>query len=170
SLARATESALRSARARIAWCMVGTAVYQVGWASSSQAKNFSALKPGVANTLAPADRLDATAAIRPWMWNSGMMLRQRSSGVSAKVSRMLRAVAQMLRWLSGTVLGRDVVPEVCSTSAMSSVPAWPVALAWPVLGPLRVKAPAGAPSGTRKVTIGIDRARATSRAGEVEPS
>src|SRR5690606_22370767 len=77
SLARATESALRSARARIAWCMVGTAVYQVGWAASSQAKTFSALKPGVANTLAPADRLDATAAIRPWMWNRGMMLRQR---------------------------------------------------------------------------------------------
>jgi len=47
SRARPTLSALREARARIAWCMVGTAVYQVGFASSSQAKKRSALKPGL---------------------------------------------------------------------------------------------------------------------------
>ena len=40
-------SALPLARLTIAWCMVGTAVYQVGLASSIHAKNFSALKPGV---------------------------------------------------------------------------------------------------------------------------
>ena len=33
---------------------------------------------------------------------------------------MLRAEAQMLRCDSGTIFGRDVVPEVCRTSAMSS--------------------------------------------------
>ena len=36
-----------AARARIVWCMVGTAVYQVGRHSAIHAKNFSALKPGV---------------------------------------------------------------------------------------------------------------------------
>ena len=79
SLARAALSALRAARARIAWCMVGTAVYQVGFTSSSHWKNFSALKPGVQTTDAPAESEESTAAIRPWMWNSGMMLRQRSA-------------------------------------------------------------------------------------------
>ncbi len=45
--------------------MVGTAVYQVGLASSNQLKNLSALKPGVQTTEAPAARLESVAAIRP---------------------------------------------------------------------------------------------------------
>ena len=47
--------------------MVGTAVYQVGFASSIQPKNFSALKPGVQNTRPPADSGASVPAIRPWM-------------------------------------------------------------------------------------------------------
>ena len=47
-------SRLRPARVRIVWCMVGTAVYQVGFTSASQAKNCNASKPGVQQTLAPA--------------------------------------------------------------------------------------------------------------------
>ena len=86
SLRRSRISLLRSARARIAWCMVGTAVYQLGWDSSSQAKNFSALKPGVQTTLPPAAMVESTAPISPWIWNSGMMLRQRSAGVRASVA------------------------------------------------------------------------------------
>jgi hypothetical protein len=137
SSAASTISLLRGARASIAWCMVGTAVYQVGSASASQPKNFSALKPGVHTTLAPALRLARIAAMSPWMWNSGMTFRQRSPGVSARVVRMLRADAQRFLWLSGTILGRDVVPDVCRTSATSSplanpprtavaaAPAWP---------------------------------------------
>ena len=66
--------------------MVGTAVYQVGCTSSNQAKKRNALKPGVQNTAPPAASEDSIAAIRPWMWNSGMMLRQTSSGVSASVA------------------------------------------------------------------------------------
>ena len=66
--------------------MVGTAVYQVGFTSSNQRKKLNALKPGVQTTLAPADSDDSVAAIRPWMWNSGMMFRHTSSGVSASVS------------------------------------------------------------------------------------
>src|ERR671925_608098 len=107
-------SLLRSARGRIAWCMVGTAVYQEGFASSSHAKNLSALKPGVQTTAAPAASDDDTAAINPWIWNSGMMLRQMSWGVSDSVATMCRAEAHTLACASGTILGRDVVPEVCS--------------------------------------------------------
>ena len=58
SRARPIASALRGARARIAWCMVGTAVYQVGSAASSQAKKRSASKPGAHQTEPPAARLD----------------------------------------------------------------------------------------------------------------
>src|SRR5262245_22141251 len=54
-------SALRAARARIAWCIVGTAVYQVAPASFSQPKNFKALKPGVHTTLPPAASDERTA-------------------------------------------------------------------------------------------------------------
>src|SRR5919206_3079114 len=78
-------SGLRSARVRIAWCIVGTAVYQVGWASSSQAKKRRALKPGVQNTEPPAASEESVAAIRPWMWKSGMMFMQRSAELSASV-------------------------------------------------------------------------------------
>ena len=46
--------------------MVGTAVYQVGLASSIQTKNFNALNPGVQNTWEPADRGASTPAISPW--------------------------------------------------------------------------------------------------------
>ena len=45
--------------------MVGTAVYQVGFASSNQLKNLRALKPGVQTTEAPAAMLDKVAAINP---------------------------------------------------------------------------------------------------------
>ena len=123
--------------------MVGTAVYQVGVTSVSQAKNFSALKPGVQKTLAPAASEPATAAIRPWIWKSGMMLRQRSSGVSASAAATLWAEAARLAWLSGTSLGREVVPDVCSRSAMSSSLATPVATAGPTDGPSIEKVPAG---------------------------
>ena len=53
------------------------------------------------------------------MWNSGMMFRPRSAGVNCSVVRMLRAEAARLPTLSGTILGREVVPEVCSTMPMS---------------------------------------------------
>ena len=102
--------------------MVGTAVSQVGAMSSSHAKTRSALKPGVQITQAPAWSEAITPAISPWMWKSGMMLRQRSPGSSEIQSAMLRAEAQRLAPVSGTILGRDVVPEVWSTSAASSLP------------------------------------------------
>ena len=115
-------SAFFDARETMAWCMVGTAVYQVGWASSIQPKNLSALKPGVQNTCEPAASGASTPAISPWMWNSGMMFSPQSAAVNCSVLRMWVAEAARLRWDSGTILGREVVPEVCSTIDTSS--AW----------------------------------------------
>ncbi len=92
--------------------MVGTALYQVGRASVSHWKKRNALKPGVQKTLPPAASDDSTAAIRPWMWNNGMMLRQRSFAVSSSVAPIWDADAARLEWRSGTSFGRDVVPEV----------------------------------------------------------
>ena len=54
------------------------------------------------------------------MWNSGMITRPRSFAVSDSVLRMLPADATEFLCASGTIFGRDVVPDVCSTSAMSS--------------------------------------------------
>ena len=143
---RATISRLRGLRARIAWCMVGTAVIQVGAVPSSQAKKRSALKPGVQITVPPASSEASTPAISPWMWKSGMMLRQRSPGPSESQPEMLRAEAQRFAPVSGTILGRDVVPEVWSTSAASSLSPSSPAAAAPAApaAASRVKAPAPA--------------------------
>ena len=62
-----TTSRFRGARARIVWCMVGTAEYQVGFASASQPKTLSALKPGAQYTLPPEWSVASTQAMRPWM-------------------------------------------------------------------------------------------------------
>src|SRR5918995_4111738 len=123
--------------------MVGTAVYQVGRASESHWKKRSALKPGVQNTLPPAASDDSTAAISPWMWNSGMMFRQRSLAVRPSVAPIWEAEAARLASLSGTSFGRDVVPEVWSSNAMSSALAKPGTAGWPTLLPSIRKLPAG---------------------------
>ena len=99
--------------------MVGTAVYQVGRASLIHPKNFRALKPGVQQTCPPAESGARMPAMSPWIWNSGMMLTPRSCAVKASAVRMLRAEAQTFRCERGTILGREVVPEVWSTRAMS---------------------------------------------------
>src|SRR5262245_59870479 len=81
----------RALRARIAWCIVGTAVYQVGDVSRSQRANFSASNPGVHTTLAPAERLASSAPTRPCTWNKGMMLRHRSDATSPRLLAIVRA-------------------------------------------------------------------------------
>ena len=110
----------RRFRASTAWCMVGTAVYQVGSSSDSQPWNDGAWKPGVQMTLAPAESEERSAATRPWMWKSGITLRQRSPGVSSSVAATLPADSVSRRWVSGTIFGRAVVPDVWRTSAVSS--------------------------------------------------
>src|ERR1035441_3010685 len=107
------------ARATIDWWMVGTAVYQLGRNSSIHSKNFGATNPGPHTTLPPDTNDASSAASNPWIWNSGMTFKQRSSGVSAREAAMLRADAARLAWVSGTSFGLDVVPEVWSRSATS---------------------------------------------------
>ena len=68
-------------------------------------------------TEAPADSGASSPAMMPWMWNNGITLRERSAGVSCSAAAMLRADQARLRCRSGTIFGRDVVPDVCSTSA-----------------------------------------------------
>ena len=70
---------------------------------------------------------------------------------------------------SGTIFGRDVVPDVCSTSATSSASAAPGCAAAPAstASGLKVKCPAG-PDGINSIT-GIPRASATARAGVSMP-
>src|SRR3984885_16221294 len=100
--------------------MVGTAVYQVGLASSISAKNLSALKPGGQNTEPPRESGAQRPAIRPWIWNRGMTLSALSFSESSSEAAMLRAEVQMLPCVSGTIFGLEVVPDVCRMSATSS--------------------------------------------------
>ena len=81
---------LRSARARIAWCIVGTAVYQVGRASLIQLKKRNASNPGAHQIDPPAASEAETAAISPWIWNSGMMFRQSSVSLKPKSKALIR--------------------------------------------------------------------------------
>jgi len=46
------------------------------------------------------------------MWNSGITLRQRSDGSSRSVRRIFSAEITKFRWVSGTIFGLEVVPEV----------------------------------------------------------
>src|SRR5580700_1576032 len=97
--------------------MLGTAEYHVGFSSAAHAKNLSALKPGVQQTEAPAAADARTTATRPWIWNRGMMLRQRSDGLRLSVATIFRADANRFACDRGTTLGLDVVPDVWSTKA-----------------------------------------------------
>ena len=73
--------------ARIAWYIDGTAVVQVGRKASSQARKRPSRYPGVQAMLPPLASVASSAATSPWMWNSGMMLRQRSAGGEAERRR-----------------------------------------------------------------------------------
>jgi len=133
SLVAAITSRFRSARARIAWCIVGTAVYQVGRTSFIQPKKRSASKPGAQEIEAPAPSEAETA----------VTFRQRSAGRSSSVRRMFSAEAARFDWSSGTIFGRDVVPEVCRISATSPAPGSPARAGAALPSAWRVKAPAG---------------------------
>ncbi len=162
-------SVWRSERASSIWCIVGTAEYHVGSASSSHEKKRSALKPGLHTTEAPLESDDSTGAIRPWMWKSGITFRQRSSGVRRRVARMFPAEAHTFRCSSGTIFGREVVPEVWSTSATSSGPAGPGDAQGPGSNPssgTRSNSPGPAPGGTLRRSTAAPRALALSIASE----
>ena len=165
-------SALPAARERMVWCIVGTAVYQLGLHSFIQPKNLSALNPGVTKIWLPTAMGASTPAIRPWMWKSGMMCSSTSSSVSCKVRLMLRADAHTFRCDSGTILGRDVVPDVCKINATSSACAGPPCAAGAVCADAAArssKSPAPRSGwGTSSITA-MPSLAATARAGVSAP-
>src|SRR3984885_14658813 len=124
--------------------MVGTAVYQVGLASSISATNFIALKPAVQNTAPPRESGAERPALSPWIWNKGITLSALSASESSSEVAMLPAEVQMLAWRSGTIFGREVVPEVCKIRATSCGSAGPGLAAAPVDEPDSRNAPAPA--------------------------
>ncbi len=65
--ALSASSERRRARVRIAWCMVGTAVYHVAPDDVSQSMNLNALNPGEQITVPPADSDASNAAAMPCM-------------------------------------------------------------------------------------------------------
>ena len=84
-----------------------------------------------------------------------MMLRHRSAGVRLKVAAICRAEAMTLAWRKGTIFGRDVVPDVCSSSARSASAAAPgLAAAWHPSRKAGAKLPAPA---ARKGSSSINR-------------
>jgi hypothetical protein len=90
--------------------------------------------------------------------------------VKASVLRMLRAEAQRFFCDSGTIFGREVVPEVCSTMATSS--GWakpPLAAGFPRSAPCSVKLPAPAAVSGTSSTMGTPSLAAAARAGVSTP-
>src|SRR5579862_5356528 len=101
--------------------MAGTAVYQVGRNSASQPKNCVTSKPDVQTTLDPAASPASRPEIKPCPWKIGSTFSNRSRGPSDKWEPTLPADRQTLACVSGTVLGRDVVPDVRRMNASSVV-------------------------------------------------
>src|SRR5580658_6888485 len=144
--------------------MVGTAEYQVGANSRSQPKKRLTSQPGVQTTAPPAASDVITVAMRPWPWNSGSTFRQRSASLSCSAATALQAEVQILACVSGTIFGRDVVPDVNKNSAMAPGPTGSGDGA-PAAVPASVNRPAASPVGVSSST-GKSRACATRRAGE----
>src|SRR5580700_70029 len=148
--------------------MVGTAEYQVGANSRSQPKKRLTSQPGVQTTPAPAASDVITVAIRPWPWNSGSTFRQRSASLNCSAATALKAEVQILAWVSGTIFGRDVVPDVNKSSAVAPGPSGSDDGS-PAAAPASVNRPAASPVGVRSNT-GTPRARATRRAAPSTPA
>src|SRR5580704_6675951 len=144
--------------------MVGTAEYQVGAESRIQPKKRLTSQPGVQTTPPPAASDVITVAIRPWPWNSGRTFRQRSASLSASAATALKAEVQILTCVSGTIFGRDVVPDVNKNSAVVPGPTGSDDGSF-AAAPASVNRPAASPVGVRSNT-GTPRACATRRAGE----
>jgi hypothetical protein len=68
----------------------------------------------------PRDRPQATAIICSPIQASGRKETKRSLGPSGSIEVRLSAIDSRLRWVSCPSFGREVVPEVVQTTAMSS--------------------------------------------------
>ena len=104
------------------------------------------------------------------MWNKGITLRARSLAESSSEAAMLRAEVQMLACVSGTIFGREVVPDVCRMSATSSASAGPGRAAAPIAEPERRNGPAPA-SGSGVSVMSLTPSFSAARiAGDVLPA
>ena len=104
------------------------------------------------------------------MWKSGITFRQVSDGVKAKEFAMWRALATIFAFVSGTIFGRAVVPDVCSTNAGSSGPAARTGLRSPVsAAPSSRNKPAASPSAVTRFRTGMPSFAAVSAAAEGPP-
>jgi hypothetical protein len=103
------------------------------------------------------------------MWNSGMMFSPRSADEKPQRRAMFCAEAARLACVSGTIFGREVVPEVCSTIETSPGWASPARAAGVAAGRSRSKSPAPPSArGTSSITRTPCR-WATATAGEALP-
>ena len=94
--------------------MAGTAVNQLGRVASNHAKKASALNFGGHTVDPPAESGQIRPFKSPWLWNSGMTLRQRSAGFRSSQLHIALEEAMTMEWRTGTTLGRPVVPAVGS--------------------------------------------------------
>src|SRR5215470_15417008 len=72
------------------------------------------------------------------------MFRHRSFSPRPRLRPMLMAEVQRFPWVSGTILGRDVVPDVGNIRAMSLEPGAPLSDGQDRLGPRNANSPASA--------------------------
>ena len=147
--------------------IAGTAVYQVGRNSFSQPKNAAASKPGVQTTLEPA----ANAADKPGDQAMPMEQRQhaeQSVPRSKCQGRRQRCgpIRQTLAWVSGTVFGRDVLPEVNRINASSVLDANSSSPSVACGPPTILNAPAPPCGRVDRSMMGMPRAWATARLAE----
>ena len=63
---------------------------------------------------------DSREAIKPWMWNSGIILNPLSVFLSFSTSAIFNAEDMILIQESCTCLGLEVFPEVCSIKQVSA--------------------------------------------------
>ncbi|BAH92877.1 Os04g0683750 [Oryza sativa Japonica Group] len=108
-------------RSMMIWWIVGTAVYHVAPAPRMSAQKVDAEKRPAAGSVtdAPDAREARRPQRRPWTWKSGSTITVASASVRRYTARMFWTDAARLRCVSGTPLGRLVVPEVCRNSATS---------------------------------------------------
>ena len=122
-------------------------------------------------TLPPATSGAASTSTIPPMWNIGSTCRQRSSAPRPTDAIRFPTDASRLRCVSGTFLGRDVVPDVCSTSATSSARRNPPSRAEAAdPGAASRNTPVSAPSTGNTSTTGTPCACATARAAGACPA
>ena len=156
------------ARARIAWCMVGTAVYQVGVRLLEPARRTERVEARRAEDRCPRRERGEHRGDEAVDMEQRHDVEAAVAGGRAPASRRYGRPRRR-RWpgCSGTSFGRDVVPEVWSTRAMSSgfgearrAPASRPA------SPSSVKCRPGRPDRTRRrEDRDAERAAATSTAG-----